>query len=180
MKLFLDLETTGLDPSTDRILEVAAILLDDGMSVVLDTFERVIGYPRVAHKTLDPVVLNMHEANGLWDACTHSHHHISDVDNDLERMLKNYDKPIMCGNSIHFDRAFMSVHMPRSLARLHYRMIDCSSLNEMAKIAWPGVHARRPTLSAGVAHRAMADAEESLLLARYYGTTLVDGSKAGS
>jgi oligoribonuclease len=107
-----------------------------------------------------------------------------DVDVELARFIRDHavklgkndkdqvtiSRPQLAGNSIHFDRGFMKVHLPEAEAQLHYRMIDVSTINEMASRFWKPAHDARP--KAKLAHRAMPDAEESLGYARYYAAAL--------
>lgn len=179
MILFLDLETTGFDPRTDRVLEVAAILTDDKL-VKIDEFTTVVRLDPATHRTfIDPVVVKMHTVNGLWNSClADDAAPVETVDELLTQWINLHrdfsaspltttlDPIYLAGNSIHFDRAFMTVHMPKALGLLHYRQIDISSLNEFAKRCWPEVYNRRP--APGHGHRALADADESWRTAIHY------------
>lgn len=176
MILFLDLETTGLDPKRDHIIEVAVIATTDGMHKIGE-FSWVVPLPEDA-SPIHPRVVEMHTTSGLWQAVFATKHvTIADVDSvlaDLIRQWKGDGECYLAGNSVHFDRAFMVEHMPRSLAHLHYRQIDVSSLNEMAKRFGPKMYADRPAPQKG--HRALADALESLDTARHYASWMENRS----
>ena len=201
MLLWIDLETTGLVPGTDHVLEVAAVVTDDALREVA-RFERVCYHSasrqlaalpaectdeqaRAASKSIDPYVVKMHAANGLWSASATAGEDLASVDAQLAEFIaehteidadptsKNYGKPILpqlAGSTISFDRSFMAEDLPTALAAAHYRNLDVSSLNEMAKRFWPAVFENRPR--AETAHRGMSDILASIETARYYASAL--------
>jgi oligoribonuclease len=175
MLVWIDLETTGLDPRKDRLLEVAAIVTDDAF-VELARWQRVVRPYGFEPEWLDPVVRQMHTDNGLLGEVTAATLRRAGVDVllrdfiETQRKLIGADLPVLAGSSVHFDREFMRWHLPLALERLHYRQLDVSSINELARRVWPAVYAARPQ-SAGT-HRAMADLEDSIKLARYYARAL--------
>lgn len=192
MIVWIDLETTGLSPKRDSILEVACIVTDDAFREVA-RFERVLSWRRDVAEALanaqpcdiaglsnasgvDPVVIEMHQKNGLWAEVANATYSIARVDEELAAFIQDRavkvvdgrpDRPQLAGSSVHFDATFLAIHMPQTDSRLHYRQIDVTTINEIARRAWPTVHAARPK-STGTAHRAMPDIEQSLAVARYY------------
>jgi oligoribonuclease len=204
MLVWTDLETTGLDPFNDRVLEVAVIITDDLLKETV-RFERVIYYPnaeKLAHLTaesteeefaaaaqevphIDPYVIKMHAKNGLWKACAESPYTRADVDVALSVFLKKHSemfevvvdkdtgeqrtrsvKAQLAGSTISFDRSFMSTDLPIALAQLHYRNVDVSTLNELGRRFWTETYNVRPRN--GLAHRGMADIEESIAVCKHY------------
>lgn len=181
MLVFLDLETTGLDPNKHTVLEVAAIATDDAL-VEVDRFESVVATDHEFHQ-LDKFIRDMHTKNGLWAAVQDAHYHndrLDCVDHTLAEFIRKFvrfgkddkgrttiDRPQLAGNTISFDRAFLKRHLPNAEAELHYRNVDVSSLNEVFRRFNPKLHEQRPR-NPDAAHRAMADAEESLRVCRYY------------
>lgn len=179
--IWIDTETTGLDARKHRLLEVAAIATDDQLQEIA-RFERVIrwepaaaiaaGRPEVieAHEVV-PVVLEMHAANGLWGEVAASTTEMHEVDEQLAAFISQHaPKSVLAGSTVSFDRGFLEVNLPRSAAALHYRHLDVTSVNELARRFWPAVEDARPRASGG--HRAMADIADSLAVARYYATAL--------
>lgn len=177
MLIFLDLETTGLDEREHQILEVAAIITDDGFGERA-RFQRVLNVAQhVDYAGLDPFVRDMHFKNGLWmeslrAALTDTS---SFVDGTLANLIQQTcgsslgerNGPLLAGNTISFDRRFIRRYMPMTEKLLHYRMFDCTTLNELARRAWPAVYDGRGK-SVEAPHRALHDVQESLELARYY------------
>lgn len=163
--LFLDLETTGLNPHVCSILECAALAVDSDL-YMLDETEMVLHFDRTETVSeIDPFVVDMHTRNGLWSDCEHITNDIETLVCALDGVIDLYDwtegKPILAGSTIHFDRSFLQAHAPSIVARLHYRMLDVSSLKMIRR------DAGLPDLPQGeAAHRAMADALASLEQAR--------------
>lgn len=172
MLVWTDLETTGLEPREGDVLEVALVVTDDdlreaaAMSVVIrpDDWE-------AKRARLSPFIVDMHAKNGLlWEvdispygptvATKMVHHFLDQV-----AALNTKETPL-AGSTIGFDRAWLKEHLPSVEARFHYRSVDVSSFNEVAKRWTPDVYERRP--KANAAHRALADVRESIDYLRYY------------
>ena len=177
--LWLDLETTGLDPDTCVVLEVAAIVTTNDLQE-LDTFEKVVAYDvEMLQMTRWP--WKQHTENGLLDDVATAYGQtrlqggdqpadIQYIDTHLAIFIREYsrdEKLRLAGSSVHFDREFMRKHLPYSLAALHYRQFDVSVFHELRR--WMGVEFPAQTK----AHRAMADIENSLALARHFKELLV-------
>ena len=148
---------TGLDLARDALIEVAAIVtdaelnpLDDGVEVVIHAADDLID-------TMVPVVRDMHSASGLTEAVRAS----TTTLGDAERLVLEYVKSHvteartapLCGNSIGTDRGFVARDMPALDEFLHYRMIDVSSIKELAKRWYPRVYQSQP--EKGLRHRAL-------------------------
>lgn len=177
--LFFDLETTGLDPSRDRILEVGAILVGSKLEVI-DRFQLLVGDEIVccpgahfAARARDGApggtVLDMHARSGLlgesmaqWPRLPS----IPEVEEALLVWLRGHmvseREMELAGFSIHFDRSFVARSMPRLDAFLSHRMIDVSSLRALER-RWMG-----PPPEQAKAHRALADCEEAIRELRRY------------
>jgi oligoribonuclease len=162
--LWLDLETTGLDPVRGSILEAAAVLVNDsrdGDMSVVDSFTSVV-QPFFDHlPEMDPFVLSMHTSNGLLaDIEAHRGRPIEEVEDSLIELARRVsDKPrsvVLAGSTVAFDQGFVRVHMPRLAELLSHRCFDVSTL-KMAERDWAGEKFKKAE-----AHRALPDVLESL------------------
>ena len=165
---------TGLDLARDALIEVAAIVtdadltpLDEGVEVVIHAHDDLLD-------TMLPVVRDMHSASGLTEKVR-----VSAVTlGEAEKLVLDYVKSHvaepktapLCGNSIATDRGFVARDMPALDEYLHYRMIDVSSIKELAKRWYPRVYQSQPPK--GLSHRALADIRESIRELEYYRRTL--------
>jgi len=193
MLAWIDLEATSL-LTTAHVLEVAAIVTDDQLQEV-DRFHRVIYWDgadglsgldadspdevvaeaalaRIELARIDLVVARLHARNGLWAASYASPYLLPEVDDELAAFLARTSRGAdgstaqIAGSSIWFDRGLMAVSLPLALKQLHYRTVDVTTLNEMARRFWPSLLAGIPQKRE--IHRAMPDVEDSLALGRYY------------
>lgn len=149
--LFLDLETTGLDPKVDRILEVAAEVVAPDWSVVSE-YSMVVHWDKedTVH-LMSASVHGQHFRSGLIQEVFKSELPWEDIEPLLYTWIKQYfpnGRAILAGNSIHFDRSFIKAQMPEVEKLLHFRMIDVTSIMEARRIF------KAP-------HRALADIQAS-------------------
>lgn len=164
MKLYwADLETTGLDPQKDTILEISVFEaeLSDPFNIK-KVYASVLGLHD--RSGLSPFILDMHTKNGLLDECQLSTKIILDVEEDLLSLIpeeKNReDKPIWAGSSIHFDVSFIKIHMPSLSKRFSHRHYDVSAIKLFCQSL--GME----TFKKAEAHRATDDIEESVAHAK--------------
>lgn len=177
----IDIETTGLDPESGHILEVAVVRFDhemqeQGRVQLLCVDEQAVA--KVAERDLDPFIINMHTESGLlaeldaleWDAqgSKESYQALLDIVASWHEALGG-PQP-MLGSSVHFDRAWLKVHMPELEALFSHRNIDASSLREYARVVDPeGLTEVEGTLKERATHRAKDDVLASAELVKVLG-----------
>ena len=170
MLVWMDLEMTGLDASTDVIVEIATLVTDDELRIVAEGPDLVVHQPPQALDHLVPVVQEMHTASGLLDAIAASTTSLEEagrVTLDFIRSQVPKERSVpLCGNSIGTDRRFLAAYLPEIEQYLHYRSVDVSTVKELARRWYPDVVARAPRK--GGSHRAMDDIRESVAELRYY------------
>jgi oligoribonuclease len=136
--LWLDLETTGLSPVTDKVLMVAAARTDDVGSIT-ESREWVVACDEFTLRRMPPVVALMHTENGLLARVRRDEtRELLDVEEDLLAFIGT-DKPILAGNNIGFDRQFLNQWMPRADRAMQYReddvaLLDVSSIRRAAQV----------------------------------------------
>ena len=168
--VWVDLEMTGLDPERDVVLEIAALITDSDLQPVGNGLDIVVSQPAEALEGMVEIVREMHAKSGLTDAVLASTVSLADAEAAVLALVKEHvPEPRtvpLCGNSIATDRTFIVRHMPALDAWLHYRMIDVSSIKELAKRWYPKAYYASPQKAGG--HRALADIQESVAELRYY------------
>lgn len=167
--IWVDLETTGLTPETDQILEIAVIVTTPDLTQVGPAYTQIIKpYPDIDKDALHPKVVEMHEANGLWADMLTNGTPIGLVETELLAYLAEHapGKRYLAGNNIPFDQAFLRTHMPLIVDACHYRMIDVSTVKELVKHWAPHIAATLPEKTYG--HRALDDIKESIAEAQHY------------
>ena len=166
--LWLDLETTGLEPQTETILEVATFTAPlEKPFELTPLYEAVIACPPSVKAGVNTIVRGMHTENGLWEACEKSNLRLRDVDSLDDRSLfmklralYHGEKFILAGSSIHFDHAFIEAHWPSVASLLSHRHYDVSAVKLFAQSLG------MPKLPKAEAHRAAADVMESVAHAK--------------
>ncbi len=130
--VWLDLETTGLDPINDSILEVGIILTDWDLNEITRQ-NWIIHREEVEFKKMTSFVQRMHTDNGLWEECRASPLSVKVAEVDIMRFLEPYLEKatlfILGGNSVHFDRSFIETNMRLLSTLLHHRIVDISSIS---------------------------------------------------
>jgi len=167
--VWIDCEMTGLDLTRDQLVEIACIVtdgdlneLDAGVSLVISAPEELLGQ-------MDPVVDAMHRESGL----------ILEIPNgttlaDAEQRVLDYVRSHvpaersapLAGSSVYVDRGFLALQMPALDAHLHYRLVDVSSIKELAKRWYPRAYYGTPVKTGN--HRALGDIRDSIAELRHY------------
>ena len=164
--IWVDIETTGIEPLEETILEVAIIVTDKNLNILEETPPVVIHQTDEVLDGMDLWCLNTHGKSGLIDECRESDLSMREADELLAFLVDEYSvggKLPMAGNSVHFDRAFIKVHMPRLFRTFHYRNIDVSTLYELYTRWCP-----ERISNDLIAHRALDDIQRSVEYLRRY------------
>jgi len=172
--VWVDCEMTGLDLRSDALIEIAALVTDSELRILDEGIDLVITAPAELLDGMQPVVRDMHASSGLTEAVRASMVTVADAEQLVLEHLRTHVPEIrtvpLCGNSIATDRAFLARDMPELDAFLHYRMVDVSSIKELCRRWYPRVYFAQP--QKGLAHRALADIQESIRELRYYRSTV--------
>jgi oligoribonuclease len=165
---------TGLELGSDALIEVAALVTDSDLNVLGEGVDVVIHADDAALDGMVDVVRDMHAKSGLTEEVRRSRVTVAEA----EKMVLDYVKQYvadprtapLCGNSIATDRGFLARDMPELDDFLHYRMVDVSSVKELTRRWYPRVYFGQP--QKGLAHRALADIQESIRELEYYRRTV--------
>ena len=168
--VWIDCEMTGLDPQKHVIVEIAALVTDAELNILGEGVDVVVHASEIDLAQMDDVVTEMHNSSGLTEEIRES---AVDV-NEAERIVLDYIREWvpnarqapLAGNSIASDRGFIRRYMPDLEDFLHYRMIDVSSLKELARRWYPRVYFGQP--EKGMSHRALVDIRESIRELEFY------------
>ncbi len=167
--VWIDCEMTGLDLARDALIEIACMVTGGDLTVLDEGIDLVIKPPAEALDHMLDVVREMHTASGLLDELASGVTLAEAQDQVLGYVRGHVPEPRkvpLCGNSIATDRSFIARDMPMLDAYLHYRMVDVSSIKELARRWYPRVYFASPPKHGG--HRALADVRESIQELRYY------------
>lgn len=168
--VWIDCEMTGLDLDKDQLVEIAVIVteadlteLDEGINIVIRPQDLSI------LEGMDPVVVDMHTTSGLLDlipggvSLEDAQAQVLDY---VRKHVPEARKAPLAGSSVYVDRGFLARHMPDLDAHLHYRLVDVSSVKEIARRWYPRAYFNSPEKKGN--HRALGDIRESIAELRYY------------
>ena len=168
--VWIDCEMTGLDPEVDVLVEVAVVITDSELTLLDDGLDILIATDPAKLEGMEDVVREMHTASGLLEALATATTTVEEAEQQVldyvQRWVPERRKAPLCGNSIATDRTFITRYMPKLDDHLHYRMIDVSSIKELARRWYPRAYFNAPAKTGG--HRALADIIDSITELRYY------------
>ena len=168
--VWIDCEMTGLDLGADALIEVAALVTDFELNVLGDGVDLVVSPPPEALDQMDDFVRNMHTSSGLLDelaaAASPWRTPRSRCSPTSSEHCPDGSRPPLAGNTVATDRAFLARDMPDLESFLHYRIVDVSSIKELARRWYPRAYFNAPAKTGN--HRALADIQESIEELRYY------------
>ncbi|WP_433421335.1 oligoribonuclease [Microtetraspora malaysiensis] len=167
--VWIDCEMTGLDLGRDALVEVACVVTDGELNQLDKGVDVLIKPPPEALAQMSEVVREMHTTSGLLNALP-TGVTLAEAETLVLEYIRSHirepNKAPLCGNSIATDRSFIARDMPLVDDYLHYRMIDVSSIKELARRWYPRTYFASPEKQGG--HRALADITESIRELRYY------------
>ena len=166
--IWLDLEMSGLDPDSERIIEIATVVTNANLDEIKEGPNLVIKQPQEYIDGMDEWNIKQHTNSGLIDCLKATKISETDAEKQTLEFLRKHTKKgksPLCGNSISHDRRFLVRYMPELAAFFHYRNIDVSSIKELVK-RW------NPQLVEGIEkdgnHRALTDVYESIKELKFY------------
>lgn len=172
--VWIDCEMTGLDAVADALVEVAAVVTDSELTVLGEGVDVVIAPPPEALTQMGDFVRTMHTTSGLLEALS-TGTTLADAQAQVLDYIRTWvpepGKAPLAGNSVGTDKVFLERDMPELIGHLHYRVIDVSSIKELARRWYPRVYFASPQKHGG--HRALADILESIDELRYYRAALL-------
>jgi oligoribonuclease len=171
--VWIDCEMTGLDLGVDALIEVAALVTDFELNVLGDGIDIVIAPPPAALEQMIDLVREMHTHSGLLDELatgTTLEEAQAQVLAYVRAHCPEGSRPPLAGNTVATDRSFLARDMPELEAFLHYRIVDVSSIKELARRWYPRAYYAAPEKTGN--HRALADIRESIEELRYYRETI--------
>lgn len=171
--VWVDCEMTGLDLTADALIEVAVVVTDSELTPLDEGVDVLVAPPEAALTQMGDFVRKMHTTSGLLaqlgDGTT-----LADAQAQVMDYVRSWvpdaGKAPLAGNSVGTDKTFLERDMPEFVEYLHYRVIDVSSIKELARRWYPRVYFASPEKQGG--HRALADILESIDELRYYRATL--------
>jgi len=166
--IWIDLEMTGLDTNTDRIIEIATIVTDKHLTVLGEGPVLAIHQPEHVLNAMDDWNRKQHGGSGLSDRVRNSLISAVEAERRTVEFLSRWVGPgqsPMCGNSICQDRRFLAREMPQLEKFFHYRNLDVSTLKELAKRWAPGIYSG---LNKSSTHLALEDIRDSIAELAYY------------
>lgn len=166
--VWIDMEMSGLDPDRDVVLEIAILITNAELEILEEGPQLIVHQEAGLFQKMDKWNQEHHTRSGLWKAVQESLIDIREAERQVMAFLSKHVAPKkspLCGNSIAQDRMFLRRHMPAIHDFLHYRMIDVSTVKELAR-RWYPAGPGAPLKSNN--HRALDDIRESIAELRFY------------
>lgn len=173
--IWIDVETSGIDPKDCKLLQVACIVTDGHLNELGESFERKVYYSedevQSIRNSANEFVQNMHDVNGIWDSLSVEGERLEKVDEDLKNFLSMHvDSNVarLGGNSITLDRNFLKEFLPKTFDHIHYRSYDLSSIAGWFELYDPNF---APFVK-NSSHEALSDIRASIAEGRYYASII--------
>lgn len=167
--VWIDCEMTGLSIVNDALVEIAVLVTDSELNVLGDGVDILIKPPQSALDQMDDFVRDMHTKSGLLAALDQGVT-LAEAEAQVLEYVRKYSpetrKSPLAGNSVGTDREFIARDMPQLQEHLHYRIVDVSSIKELARRWYPRAYFASPVKAGN--HRALDDIIESIEELKYY------------
>ncbi len=167
--VWIDLEMTGLHLERDSIIEIATIITDGELNILAEGPNVAVQVSAALIDGMDEWNTDHHHASGLVDRIRTQGVPVAEAEAKTLDFLKRWVEPgtaPLCGNSIWNDKKFMEKEMPSLVEHLHYRMVDVSTIKELARRWYPAI----PPYEKKGTHLALDDIRESIEELRYFRT----------
>ncbi|XP_061389031.1 probable oligoribonuclease [Musca vetustissima] len=167
--VWMDLEMTGLDVLSDRILEVSCLITDKDLNVISEGPCFAINQPKKVLDTMNDWCIKHHNESGLVEKCLKSQITTEQGEHLILNFLKEQipkGKCPLAGNSVYMDRLFLRKEMPLVDDYMHYRIIDVSTIKELARRWNPTILENAPAKK--LSHRSLDDIKDSIEELKYY------------
>lgn len=167
--VWIDCEMTGLDLANDALIEVAVIVTDSSLTPLAEGLDILITPPAEAIENMSAVVRKMHTDSGLLKELAEGETMERAREQVLAYVKQLVPEPgiaLLGGNSVGTDKNFLAREMPELIEHLHYRIIDVSSIKELARRWYPRAFFQAPAKTGN--HRALGDIVDSINELRYY------------
>ncbi|KAH9809980.1 ribonuclease H-like domain-containing protein [Melampsora americana] len=171
--VWIDCEMTGLDLSKEQIIEIACIITDKNLKAIDEGISYVIGVEKKILDQMGEWCTVQHAKSGLTQECLKSSNSLKQVDQLVRDYIEGHipdslGQAILAGNSVYADKAFLEKDMPLTAEYLHYRIVDVSSIKELARRWNHDVFLKSKDSSKPSAHRALDDIRDSINELQYY------------
>ncbi|KIG15615.1 3'-to-5' oligoribonuclease [Enhygromyxa salina] len=165
--IWIDMEMTGLDPDTEKVLEIATLITNADLELIAEGPELVIHQPDEVLDAMGEWCVEHHGASGLTELARASTLTVEEAERQTLAFVQAHCPPgqsPLCGNTIGQDRRFLVRHMPALERFFHYRSVDVTTLKELCQRWYPTL----PGIAKAETHRALDDIRESIAELRYY------------
>lgn len=171
--VWIDCEMTGLNLAVDQLVEVACIVTDAELIELDQGYSAVIHADEAALTAMDPRVHELHRVSGLLPLIAHGEplsHVAQELLGYITSHVREPQRAPLAGSTVYVDRGFLAKYMPAVDTYLHYRLIDVSSIKELARRWYPKTYFAAPAKTGN--HRALGDIRDSIAELRYYRETV--------
>ena len=167
--MWIDCEMTGLDLERDALIEVAVLITDAELNILDEGLDVLIAPPEGALEQMGDFVRQMHTTSGLLEELPDGlsmAEATRQVMEHVRRYVPEPGKAQLGGNSVGTDKTFLARDMQELIEHLHYRIIDVSTIKELARRWYPRAYYQAPAKTGN--HRALGDIRDSIQELRYY------------